>query len=432
MPYGAEEQYIKLSLENYLIGGINMTDINQIKPLIPESSTSESTTVEVVLNDMRDKTLEIPDYQRDCDQWGEPTKSLFVESVINNLSVPAFFFEVAVESGVEKNYVVDGQQRLTTLDQFHKNKFRMVDSEDAPYLSPNSIHYAGKTFDELPQPYQQAFKKYRLTVIKLRNMGDMRLELFRRINQGGTPLSGQDIRLAYYGSESPSLAFIRLAGVYDPDKLASKRFIERAQNDFGMGYPWKNEPARQCWAEWWADKEIAKGQTASEAFLWSLIAVQVEKLDAILQNRPALQALNCRFNRAVDEALDACCAQLRYQDRNSGTPPALMPFSEIRNAFFPMFEEYIGYFLGQKGPNLPVMKHRLLSAVIGAAYAISLKPSKLAEQKWTNLVEFIRHPQDLASQFNIEYPQSKGRWDGTKGYKAQLSAVKQIVRKIVS
>lgn len=85
-----------------------MTDINQIKPLIPESSTSESTTVEVVLNDMRDKTLEIPDYQRDCDQWGEPTKSLFVESVINNLSVPAFFFEVAVESGVEKNYVVDG------------------------------------------------------------------------------------------------------------------------------------------------------------------------------------------------------------------------------------------------------------------------------------------------------------------------------------
>lgn len=44
---------------------VDIDQINQIKPLIPESSTSESTTVEVVLNDLRDGTLEIPDYQRD-------------------------------------------------------------------------------------------------------------------------------------------------------------------------------------------------------------------------------------------------------------------------------------------------------------------------------------------------------------------------------
>ncbi len=60
---------------------------NQIKPLIPESSTSESTKVEVVLNNLRDGDLEIPDYQRDSDQWDDITKSLFVESVINNLSI---------------------------------------------------------------------------------------------------------------------------------------------------------------------------------------------------------------------------------------------------------------------------------------------------------------------------------------------------------
>jgi hypothetical protein len=409
-----------------------MADTTQIKPLIPESSTSESTTVEVVLNDLRDKTLKIPDYQRDSDQWAEPTKSLFVESVINNLSVPAFFFEVVVEGGVEKNYVVDGQQRLTTLDQFFRNKLCMVDSDDAPYLSPHSVHYAGKTFDELPQAYQQAFKKYRLTVIKLRSMGDMRLEIFRRINQGGTPLSGQDIRLAYYGSDSPSLALIRLAGAYDPEKPATKRFLDRARDDFEMEYPWKKENARQCWADWWAEKEIARGQTASEAFLWSLIAAQVERLDAILQNSSALQALNCRFDHAVDEALDACCAQLRYQDRNSATPPALMSYSEMRDHFFPVFEEWIGVFLGQKGPSLPVTKHRILCAVIGAVYALSLIPSSLSEQQWTNLVEFVRRPQELAGRFMMEYPQSKGRWDGAKGYKAQLAAVKQVVQKIVS
>lgn len=67
---------------------------NEVRPLISESSTSESTNVEVVMNDLKDKILTIPDYQRDSDQWSETTKSLFVESVINNLSIPAFFFEV--------------------------------------------------------------------------------------------------------------------------------------------------------------------------------------------------------------------------------------------------------------------------------------------------------------------------------------------------
>jgi hypothetical protein len=263
-------------------------------------------------------------------------------------------------------------------------------------------------------------------------MGDMRLEVFRRINQGGTPLSGQDIRLAYYGSQSPSLALIRLVGVYNPEKPAAKRFLERARSDFQMEYPWKNDNARQCWDDWWADKEIARGQTASEAFLWSVITAQVEKLDNILQNSSALQVLGCRFNRAVDEALDACCAQFRYQDRNTDTPAALIPYPEMRNNFFPYFEECIGFFLGRKGPNLPVTKHRILSSVVGAMYALSVTPSKLSEQQWTDLVEFIRRPQDLAKRFEVEYPQSKGRWHGLKGYKAQLVAVKEIVGKIVS
>jgi hypothetical protein len=72
-----------------------MGDEAAIKPIIAESSTSESTNVEVVLNDLRDELVKIPDYQRDSDQWDEQTKSLLVESVINNLSIPAFFLMAA-------------------------------------------------------------------------------------------------------------------------------------------------------------------------------------------------------------------------------------------------------------------------------------------------------------------------------------------------
>ena len=36
--------------------------------------------------------LFIPDYQRDSEQWDDRKQSLFIESLLNNLTIPAFFF----------------------------------------------------------------------------------------------------------------------------------------------------------------------------------------------------------------------------------------------------------------------------------------------------------------------------------------------------
>ena len=64
--------------------------MTEAKPLIAESSTSEPMQVEAAMNDLRDGLLTIPTYQRDADQWDDGMKSLFIESIINNLTVPAF------------------------------------------------------------------------------------------------------------------------------------------------------------------------------------------------------------------------------------------------------------------------------------------------------------------------------------------------------
>jgi hypothetical protein len=261
-----------------------MAEGEQVRPLIRESSTAESTNVSTIMDDLRDEIVRIPDYQRDSDQWDDTTKSLFIESIINNLSVPAFFLEPKIEDGIEKNEVVDGQQRLTTLFDFHRNKFRLVASDEAPYLSPNSIHYAARTLDELPETYRRAFRNYRLPIIKLRDLGDTRLEVFRRINRGGTPLSGQDIRLAVYGTGSRTGTFIRLSGIYAPERQASERFLKVATEKFKLSYPWTDLRALKNWREWWEDKDIALGQTPSEMFLWSLASNQVTKLDTLLGN----------------------------------------------------------------------------------------------------------------------------------------------------
>jgi hypothetical protein len=407
-----------------------MSDLRDVRPLIPESSTSESTTVEVVLNELRDGAIQIPDYQRDSDQWDAPTKSLLIESVINNLSIPAFFFEVTHDAnGLEINQIIDGQQRITTLNQFFQGKMKLVESGDAAFISPNSLHYAGKYYDELPPVYQQAFKRYRLAVIKLRDLKGMRLEVFRRINQGGTPLSGQDIRLAYYGESSPTLAFIRLVGIYDGQKQAAQRFKSTAKINYGLDLPWEYAGGSATWKDLWENKELARGQTASEMFLFSIMSAQHSELDVILQNTNALAKLNVNYNKSIDDALDVVCAQLNYQDRNRDAPPVLFTLDVIRDTFFPYFAVWIDR-LGAFGPSLDVRKHRTMASIIGSGFRNGIDPSTISIETWGHLVEFVRRPTEISQKLDIEWPQSKGRWDGAKGHRAQLEAASTIVRKI--
>jgi hypothetical protein len=402
---------------------IYMSNVQDARPLIPESSASESTNINTVLEDIKNDKVIIPDYQRDSGQWSDTMKSLLVESVINNLSIPAFFFESIIENGISRSDVIDGQQRLTTLEDYFNGKFCLVDSDDAPYISPNSIHYAGKHFSDLPKVYQDAFRSYRLTIIKLRDLGGMRLEIFRRINQGGTPLSGQDIRLAYYGDKSPTLAFIRLVGIYDPSRKAARRFIANAKTSFGLDNPWTDQ---SVWTDWWEDKDIARGQTASEAFLWSLVSAEHDKLHHILQNSAALSKINVVYNGGIDEALDAFCAQLHWQDTNSSIPSALMSIDEMKGAFFPHFEDWINVLVGVKGVSIPVTKHRITSAIIGAAYRCKVARRAITAEQWTNIVEFLRRP-TLSDSLGFEWPQSKGRWVGAKGYQAQMQAASTAI-----
>ena len=249
------------------------------------------------------------------------------------------------------------------------------------------------------------------------------------------PLSGQDIRLAYFGERSPSLAFIRLTGVYNPDRLAARRFLDNAKSLFGLDYPWKSSSASDAWRDWWEDndgvpKTIAHGQTASETFLWSFVSAQCEQLDKILQNEAALAELKAPFHRAIDEALDVCCAQLRYQDTNSTIPPVLMTLPDLRDSFFPYFEKWVGLLLGQKGTSIAVSKHRIVAAIIGAAFNSKVNPTTLVAQQWTNIVEFVRRPQEIAKKLNCDWPVSKGRWDGQKGYRAQMVAAHKIIQSI--
>jgi len=118
------------------------------QPVITSQTLAQNEAVENVMSRYRDKELFIPAYQRDADQWDKTKKSLFIESVLNRLTVPAFYL-ASDESNPEVFEVVDGQQRLTTLNDFYTNGFTLLGSDDCPYYG-NSAHYAGKRYEERP------------------------------------------------------------------------------------------------------------------------------------------------------------------------------------------------------------------------------------------------------------------------------------------
>jgi hypothetical protein len=108
---------------------------------------------------------------------------------------------------------------------------------------------------------------------------NLRLEIFRRINEGGTPLSGQDIRLSYY-SESPTVRFIQLVGIYDKDRAGAERMLA---NSPSFGWPWDvDQNAAQLWKRWWNNTKTVTGQTSSEMFMWYIVAKKCPQVDVVL------------------------------------------------------------------------------------------------------------------------------------------------------
>jgi hypothetical protein len=52
------------------------------------------------------------------------------------------------------------------------------------------------------------------------------------------------------------------------------------------------------------------------------------------------------------------------------------------------------------------------------------------DQQWTDTVELARRPQDLAKKYECDWPVSKGRWEGEKGYRAQMETAQTVVARI--
>lgn len=143
-----------------------------------------------------------PEFQRYF-RWTSVQKSRFIESLLLGIPVPPIFVQQR-DDGVWD--VIDGLQRLSSVFE----AMGILKGEDKALLPPLTFQATkylpdleGKTWglDEtdpngLGEEVQRLIKRSKLdvSIVLPESKGDTRLELFQRINTGGSSLSRQEIR----------------------------------------------------------------------------------------------------------------------------------------------------------------------------------------------------------------------------------------------
>ncbi|WP_460080495.1 DUF262 domain-containing protein [Streptomyces variabilis] len=142
-------------------------------------------TVEILANKMRAKEYVVPRYQREF-TWEPERKSKFIESVIMGLPIPFVFFWEMEDGKLE---VVDGSQRLRTLEEFILGNFRLGELDQLSHIS-------GFTFADLPESRQRKIKNKSIRGIVLNEHADeaARLDMFERINTGSKIANKAEVR----------------------------------------------------------------------------------------------------------------------------------------------------------------------------------------------------------------------------------------------
>ena len=165
-----------------------------------------------------------PDFQRMSGIWNAEKKSRLIESLLLRIPIPVFYVAADEE---DKWAVVDGVQRLSTIRDYVAGRFPLSRLE---YRS----EFDGRRHDDLPRAMQRRISEtqFIVNVIQSGTPPEVMFNIFRRINTGGTPLKGQEIRHAlnpgpvrdYLKQLAESDAFVRATG----GSISPKRMDDRA------------------------------------------------------------------------------------------------------------------------------------------------------------------------------------------------------------
>lgn len=165
------------------------------------SSYGADYDVEGLFNRLERGDIVIPPFQRQY-VWKLARASRLIESLLLGLPVPGIF--LAKESDTNRLVVIDGQQRLRTIQFFYKGVFNpQPDANTQRKFSLQKVQaqFDGKAFNELDERDRIRLNDtiIHATVIKQEapaNDDTSIYHLFDRLNTGGLTLTAQEVRAA--------------------------------------------------------------------------------------------------------------------------------------------------------------------------------------------------------------------------------------------
>lgn len=144
--------------------------------------------IEVLINKYVEGEFVIPNYQREFVWEKDKVKmSRFIESALLDLPIPYLYLADDPDSG--KLEIIDGSQRIRTLEAFYKNQFKLTGLEVLDLLN-------GFKYSDLLESRQRRFLRKTLRSIELteKASSDVRRDLFARINTKPYDLLPMEIR----------------------------------------------------------------------------------------------------------------------------------------------------------------------------------------------------------------------------------------------
>lgn len=134
-------------------------------------------------------------YQRSPGLWPNASRSYFIDTILEGYPFPKIYFHEYLDRKSKKvrTEIVDGQQRITTIQDFLSNKFA---------LGQNSANYAGCLFSDLDEDKQDSFLFYTVSTDVIRDAGYAEiLQMFRRMNAYTLPLNAAEKRHSEFFGE---------------------------------------------------------------------------------------------------------------------------------------------------------------------------------------------------------------------------------------
>jgi hypothetical protein len=188
--------------------------------------------IRTLLEEITRKELTLnPAFQRKY-VWGRDRQSKLVESLLLNMPIPALFF---AEDDDGTKVVVDGQQRLRAIEEYHSGEFALKRLEILPALN-------NKRWRDLSPKQSRTIlgRTLRCVVISAKSPSALRFEMFERLSTGGMPINDQELRNCVFRGTLNDLLheLVRtrpwLAAVGKPDADLRMKHEELALRFFAM------------------------------------------------------------------------------------------------------------------------------------------------------------------------------------------------------